>query len=82
MLCFRKFLVAKNFLDKKVGVGLTKLFVESYLSHSPETFRRGTILYCVSEKFWWRKRLCKRRGRGVSKYSVEKFLSHSAETFR
>ena len=28
MLCFRSFLVAKNFLDKKVGGGLSKLFVE------------------------------------------------------
>ena len=39
MLCFKKFLVAKKFLDKKVGGGLSKFFDESFLSHCTETFR-------------------------------------------
>ena len=41
MLCFRKFLVAIKFADKKLGV-LSKFDVESFLSHSAEKFRRGT----------------------------------------
>ena len=39
MLCFKKFLVANKILDKKVGGGLSKFFVESFLSHTTETFR-------------------------------------------
>ena len=50
--CFRKFLVAKKFVEKKVGGGLSKLSVEEILSHSTETFPRGTLLCRVSEKFW------------------------------
>ena len=42
MLCFRKLLVAKKFLDKKEG-GVTKFSVENFLSESAETFRRGTL---------------------------------------
>ena len=33
-----------------------------FLSHSAENFRRGTLLWCVSENFWWRKSLWIRRG--------------------
>ena len=41
MLCFRKHLVAKKFMDKKEG-GVTKFSVEN-LSESAESFRRGTL---------------------------------------
>ena len=41
MLCFRKFLVAKKFEDKKLGL-VSKFYVESFLSHSGEKFRRRT----------------------------------------
>ena len=41
MLCFRKFLVAKKFEDKKLGV-VSKFYVENFLSHSAEKFRRRT----------------------------------------
>ena len=51
MLCFRKFLVAKKFMDKREGV-VSSFSFESFLSHNAETFRRGTLLCCVSEKFW------------------------------
>ena len=39
MLCFRKFLVAKNFMDQKGG-GVSKFSVEKFLSHKAEKFRR------------------------------------------
>ena len=39
MLCFRKFLVAKKFMDKRGG-GVSKFSVENFLSHSAEKFRR------------------------------------------
>ena len=42
MLCFRKLLVAKKFMDKKGG-GVSKFSVENFLSESAENFRRGTL---------------------------------------
>ena len=68
-------------MDKNEG-GVTKFSVEKILSERAEKFRRGTLLCCVSENFWQRKRLWIRRGGGVSKFSVEIFLSESAEKFR
>ena len=41
MLCFRKLLVAKKFLDKKGG--MSKFSVEIFLSENAEKFRRGTL---------------------------------------
>ena len=38
------------------------IFVENSLSHSTETFRRGTLLCCVSESFRWPKSLWIRGG--------------------
>ena len=52
MLCFRKFPVAKKFMDKRGG-GVSRFAVESFLSHSAEKFRRGT-LQCVTN-FGYRK---------------------------
>ena len=45
-LCFRKIPIAKKFTDKKGRwkKEVSKFFVESYLSHSAEKFRRGTLL--------------------------------------
>ena len=51
-------------MDEKGGGGLSELSVEKFLSHSTETIRRGTILCCVSDNFWWRKSLWERRGEG------------------
>ena len=122
MLCFRKFLLAKKFLEEKGGGGTIEIIrrkffvsncrknskgnvlfcqwfrvsnefmlqrvmlrssVETFLSHSTETFCRRTLLCCVSENFCWRKSLWKRRGEGgLSKLSIEKFLSQIAEKFR
>ena len=42
MLCFRKLLVAKKFMDKKEG-GVTKFSVENFLSESAEKYRRVTL---------------------------------------
>ena len=42
MLCFRKFLVAKKFMDKRERE-LSKISVEKFLSHSAEKFRRRTL---------------------------------------
>ena len=41
MLCFRKFLAAKKFMDKKGGV--SKFSVENFLYQSAENFRRGNL---------------------------------------
>ena len=46
MMCFSKFLVAKNFMEKK-GEGASQFSVETFLSQSTEIFRRGTLLCCV-----------------------------------
>ena len=54
LLCFKKFLVSKIFMDKRGGgrrKGLSQFSVENILSHSDEKFCRGTFLCCVSENF-------------------------------
>ena len=42
MLCFRKFLVAKKFMDKREGE-VSRFSFENFLSHSAEKFRRATL---------------------------------------
>ena len=42
MLCFRKSLVAKKFMDKR-AVGVSSFSVENFLSQSSENIRRGTL---------------------------------------
>ena len=42
MLCFRKFLVAKKFMDKREEE-VSRFSVENFLSHSAEKIRRGTL---------------------------------------
>ena len=67
MLCCRKFPVAKSF--GKEG-GVSRVSVESFLSHGAEKFGRGTnLLSCVSENFWQRKSF-EKEGEGVSNFSV------------
>ena len=77
MLCFRKFPVAKKFMDKRGGD--SRFSVENVLSHSAEKFHRGTLLRCF-RKFLVVKKFMDKRGRD-SPFSVENFLSHSAEKF-
>ena len=62
VLCFRKLLVAKKFKDKREGK-YQDFQSKIFLSHSAEKIRRGTLLCCVSENFWWPKSLWI-RGRG------------------
>ena len=56
MLCVRKVLVAKKFMDKRGGGGgVTRFSIENFLSHSSEKIRRGPfVLSLISgiEKFY------------------------------
>ena len=77
MLCFRKLLVAKKFMEKKGDGGASILSVDLFLSQSADKFRRGNLVcryFRVSKKFMLQ--------RVLSHFSVENFLSHSTETFR
>ena len=56
MLCFRKFLLAKMFMDKREGE-ISRFSFEIFLSHNAETYRRGTFCavfqkISVSEKVY------------------------------
>ena len=69
LLGFRNFPVSKNFIDKK---GVITIFRRIFLSHSTETFRRGTLL--VSQNFWYGKIFGIKGGWvGISRFSVEYF---------
>ena len=61
MLRFRKLPEAKKFRDKRGGN--VKIFLQNFLSHSAENFRR-VILQCFMN-FGYRKMLEMRGGRGV-----------------
>ena len=50
MLCFRKFLVSKKFMEKR-GKGGVSPFSVIFLSHSAEKFRRRTLPCFVAEVF-------------------------------
>ncbi len=78
VLFFRKFQVAKKFMDKRGG-GVSRYSVENFLPHSAYNFRRGISIFCPN--YGYRKSLDKRGG-GVSRNSVENFLFHSAYNFR
>ncbi len=79
VLFFRKFQVAKKFMDKRGG-GVSRYSVENFLPHSAYNFRRGISIFCPN--YGYRKSLDKRGGGGVSTYSVGNVLSRSAESFR
>ena len=87
MLCFRKFLVAIKFADKKLGV-ISKFYVEIFLSHSADKFRRGmrNLSVLCFRKFLVAKNFMDKKGGRVSQFSVEKFClkvpkSSVGETF-
>ena len=42
MLCFKKFLITKKFMDERVW-GVSRFSVENFLSHSAEKLRRATL---------------------------------------
>ena len=57
MHCFRKIVVAINFMDKGEGE-VSRFSVEHFLSHGDKNFRGGTV-YSVTD-FRYRKTLCLR----------------------
>ena len=71
------FWVSKMFMLQRV---LSRFSVEMFLSHSTESFRRGTLLCCVSNFQMAKKFMDKKCGGGLSKFSVENFLSRSTQT--
>ena len=76
LLCFERILVSKIFKQSR-----GKLFVLSkffLISQDRKNFARER--FCVSENFWYQKKLWIRGG--ISQFSVEIFMSHSAEKFR
>ena len=67
--------------------GYVTIFCRNFLSHSTETFRRGTLLCCVSENFCKRKSLwIRERGGGIKIFLRKFFLTvpkkFVGETFR
>ena len=80
MLCFRKFLIAKKFMDKRKGE-VSRFPLKIFCLRVPKNAVRepfGLSLISGIRKVWM-------RGWGggvVSRFSVENFLSHSAEKFR
>ena len=55
MLCFKKFLLTKKFMDERVW-GVSRFSVENFLSHSNEKSRRATLKGVAN--FGYRKHLC------------------------
>ena len=43
MLSFRKFTVAKKFMDRRGGGEVSRVSFENFLSHSAEKLRRGAL---------------------------------------
>ena len=82
LLCSRKFLVSKNFMDKKGGRRECHIFPSKICCLTvPGNFVGEP--FCVSENFWYRKILWIGRGRGgVSQFSLENLLSHSTGKLR
>ena len=78
MLCFRKFLVAKKFMDKR-GRGVSRFSVEFFGSQRTETKSFVKEPFCFPQYFWYRKNMWIRGG--LSRFSVEIFMSHTAENF-
>ena len=80
-MCFRKFLVSKNFKDKRErGVGHHDFLSKICCLTVPKNFVAET---CVSESFWYRKILrIIERGGGASRLSNENLLSHNTEKLR
>ncbi len=78
VLCFRKFLVAKKFMDK--GGGEYQVFPsEMFRLAVPKNFVVESFpveIFSGTEKLWIK------GGAGVSRFAVESFLSHSAEKLR
>ena len=85
-LCFKKFLLSKNIMDKRVGGGKEyHVNLSLFMSHSTKKFRRRTFpfhtIFLVS-KYFMDKRWGVKEG-GVSRCSFKNFLSsQSTEKLR
>ena len=77
VLCFRKLLVAKKFMDKKEG-GVTIFSVDNFSSESAEKFRRRTHQSFIN--FGYRKGLNERVGGSVKIFRL-KFLVSLPKNF-
>ena len=73
VLCFRKFPFAKKFMDKR---GVSRCFVENFLSDTADIFRRGILNCCIN--FGYRKRLDRM---GVIKIFCGKFFVSQCRNF-
>ena len=60
---------------------MLRFYVENFLSHNAETFRRGTLL-CYFRNFLVAKKFVDKREGEVSRFFFEIFLSHSAKKIR
>ena len=72
MLCFRKFLVAKKFMDRREGE-VSIFSFESFLSHRPKKFVGEP--FCVSEDLGYRRMLGIKEGTGITIFCQNCFVS-------
>ena len=68
--------VLKNFLLQRV---MSRFSVENFLSHSTETFRRGTLL-CFTKFLVWKKFVDERGGRSITIF-CQKFFVPQCQKF-
>ena len=80
MLCFRKFLVAKKFMDKREGEA-SRFSYENFCLKVPKHFVGEPSVLCFSKFLVATEFMDKREGE-VSRFSFEKILLHSAEKNR
>ena len=65
-LCFRKLLVSQIFMDERGRKVVSRFYVGNFLSHSAETFCRGTLLCC--RKFLVSKNVTEKREEGITTF--------------
>ena len=72
MLCFRKFAVAKKFMDKRGGREYHCFPLKILRLKVPKNFVEEH--FCVSKNFWYRKMLVLREG-GIKTFRRKLFVS-------
>ena len=80
MLCFRKFPVAKKFMEKRGG-GSIKIFLRKFFLSRCRKISWGNLSVLCFRKITVAKKFMDKKG-GVSPFSVKHFLSHSAGKIR
>ena len=75
MLCFRKFLLAKKFLEEKGGGGTIEIIRRKFFVSNCRKISKGNLLvrlyFRLSKEFMLQ--------RVLLRFSVQKFLSHRTE---